>query len=539
MLILLLMTLYLYPNRGNPTQCMLPNGTYAPCGPGNDQCGQPFNKSAPQFHVMDRSCGINDPNGPIYDIENKIYHLFYQDHLGEPGGKVTWGHVVSRDLVHWAHLPVAIWNDSPFDQIAIYSGSSTIVDNRIVIIYPGLCKTSVWPSCTTGFNLVMAVPEASRTDPLLTNWTKLGVIVNASNKDPSSAWETPSGEWRLVTGDTPMIYGSMDFSTWYEIGVQPGFDGGDCPSFFPLPPPTPTSNPIAYVPNTPTHVHMVGGGWMTLGQYTAGPPKSNGTWIKADTQTHRKADKGVYYATKDFWDPVKKRRLLWGWAVNVPPASAQTMAREITWNSELQQLVFSPIEEQIQLRGKILANLTTTKINANETLSLGNWGESVGNQSEVYVTFEIPNYIATFGVVVMTGSDGGKASGTYFYVDYSPESNEVNINDSIDEPPKYHTITVGAMQNRTGSVRKTTDTLRLSPNDKTISMHIFVDNTFSEAYWQNGRVAMTVTTPATDEAGMAISSDASIILKHAHVWRVNNIWISPEQLITNITVPYS
>jgi hypothetical protein len=34
------------------------------CGPGNDQCSQHgYDEDAPSFHVRDRSCGENDPNG--------------------------------------------------------------------------------------------------------------------------------------------------------------------------------------------------------------------------------------------------------------------------------------------------------------------------------------------------------------------------------------------------------------------------------------------------------------------------------------------
>ena len=48
----------------------------------------------------------------------RLSDLFYQDHLYEPsplglnkGSGPDWGHIVSKDMVHWAHLPVAIWND--------------------------------------------------------------------------------------------------------------------------------------------------------------------------------------------------------------------------------------------------------------------------------------------------------------------------------------------------------------------------------------------------------------------------------------------
>ena len=47
----------------NPTICPLPNGTRAPCGPGNDQCGPPQDPNArPKFHVKDLTCDENDPN---------------------------------------------------------------------------------------------------------------------------------------------------------------------------------------------------------------------------------------------------------------------------------------------------------------------------------------------------------------------------------------------------------------------------------------------------------------------------------------------
>jgi len=93
---------------------------------------------------------------------------------------------------------------------------------------------------------------------------------------------------------------------------------------------------------------------------------------------------GHFYASKDFYDPVKKRRINWGWA-QVPPASTQTLPRVITWNPELQQLVYSPAEEQESLRGAQLAKLATTSLAANQTLSLGKWAASVGNQSDIEV----------------------------------------------------------------------------------------------------------------------------------------------------------
>ena len=41
---------------------------------------------------------------------------------------------MSRDFVKWARLPVSIWNDKWYDSVAIFSGSTTIVDGKPVIV---------------------------------------------------------------------------------------------------------------------------------------------------------------------------------------------------------------------------------------------------------------------------------------------------------------------------------------------------------------------------------------------------------------------
>ena len=54
----------------------------------------------------------------------------YQDHIlsSVPPARVVFGHVVSRDLVTWAHVDVAVYTDEWYDHNSIYTGSATIVD---------------------------------------------------------------------------------------------------------------------------------------------------------------------------------------------------------------------------------------------------------------------------------------------------------------------------------------------------------------------------------------------------------------------------
>ena len=143
------------------SECCANNGasgckTTVACAPGHQMCppGR-FGDHGPQFHVRDASCTINDPNGPIYDPVHGVYHLHYQNHVGLHGGR-TWGHAVSKDLAHWAHLPISIWNDQPYDSNTIASGSGTVVNGKIIQVYPGICNKTQ-QGCPNSANLCIAV----------------------------------------------------------------------------------------------------------------------------------------------------------------------------------------------------------------------------------------------------------------------------------------------------------------------------------------------------------------------------------------------
>lgn len=88
------------------------------------------------YHLMREYGWINDPNGFIH--YKGRYHLFYQYHpYDSVWGPMHWGHAVSRDLIKWDYLPIALAPDSDYDNGGCFSGSAIEKDNKLYLMYTG------------------------------------------------------------------------------------------------------------------------------------------------------------------------------------------------------------------------------------------------------------------------------------------------------------------------------------------------------------------------------------------------------------------
>lgn len=79
----------------------------------------------PTYHFRPIANWMNDPNGTIY--ANGYYQLFFQHNpYGDEWGHMHWGHARSRDLVHWEHLPIALWPSLELGEEHVFSGCAAI-----------------------------------------------------------------------------------------------------------------------------------------------------------------------------------------------------------------------------------------------------------------------------------------------------------------------------------------------------------------------------------------------------------------------------
>jgi sucrose-6-phosphate hydrolase SacC (GH32 family) len=198
----------------------------------------------PQFHFTPGEHWMNDPNGLVY--YQGEYHMFYQwNPLGDVWGNISWGHAISRDLVHWTELGLAISYD---DKETIFSGSVVVdKDNTsgfgtkenppLVAIYSSAALPTFAQSQALAYSL-----DRGRT------WTKYAgnpVLDNPDPdfRDPKVFWYEPTKRWimpvALSLQRKIQFYSSPNLKDWTlegEFGPEGSVIGVyEVPNLIPLP----------------------------------------------------------------------------------------------------------------------------------------------------------------------------------------------------------------------------------------------------------------------------------------------------------------
>ena len=201
----------------------------------------------PIFHFVNPEGRLNDPNG--FSFWNGNWHLFYQAYPPEDP-RQHWGHAISKDLVHWRDLPLAIYLHP---EHASYSGSIWVEEDRALAHYHG-----------TRVGNMVAVSD----DPLLLNWKKVTgkAVIPKKNRDtlvldgqemPHHVYDPflwkEDGMYYSISGwrhwneetrahfPTAELYRSPDLENWEyvhqfiegDVFTAPGTDAA-CPYFWPI-----------------------------------------------------------------------------------------------------------------------------------------------------------------------------------------------------------------------------------------------------------------------------------------------------------------
>jgi len=319
-------------------------------------------KNRPQFHFTTRRGWINDPNGLIY--HNGEYHLFYQHNPYEKEwGNMHWGHAVSKDLVHWQELPVALFPD----EIGTMFSGSAVIDHANTAGYnqgdtPAMIVAYTADSPEKQVQCIAYSLDNGRTftkydgNPVIDSKHKWN---SKDTRDPKVFWYDPGNHWVMVLNerDGHSIYTSANLKDWkYESHVT-GF--WECPELFEL--------PIDGNTNNTKWVMYGASGTYMLGSF-------DGKVFTPEAGKYQYTT-GSLYAAQTFSEMPDGRRVQIGWGrvshPGMPFNGMMLLPTELTLRTTKDgpRLVNAPVKETEQLFASARQWTNLTSDQANELLN--------------------------------------------------------------------------------------------------------------------------------------------------------------------------
>ncbi|MGA8185492.1 MAG: glycoside hydrolase family 32 protein [Terriglobia bacterium] len=481
----------------------------------------------PQYHFTPLKNWMNDPNGLVY--YKGEYHLFFQyNPFGNKWGHMSWGHAVSRDMVHWKQLPVAIPEGNG---VMIFSGSA-VVDRHNS---SGFCNStsagdsSCLVAIYAGYTGKEQNQNVAYSNDRGRTWTKYSgnpvIDLHRKNfRDPKVFWYEPGHKWVMVTvlaaEHKVRLFGSTDLKHWTmlsDFGPE-GAAGGawECPDLFDLP----VGNEPGqrrWVLSVNLNPGGVAGG--SGNQYFVG--RFDGWKFTNDNAAGQAlwADYGRdFYASTSFSDiPRSDGRRIWmGWlgnwqyAAHVPTSpwrGIQSIPRALTLKRLPQgiRLVQTPVAELTRLRGRHVAVRNQSVEAANRLLqSKGVKGDTL----EIEATVD-PGRATSFGFEIRKGGTQQTTMG------YDRHLSELFVD-------RTRSGDTGFDPNFPGRQTAPLNVAR----GQTVEWHIFVDRCSVEVFANHGeRVMSELIFPSLSSQGIRLfSSGGSAKILKLDVWNLKSAW---------------
>lgn len=318
----------------------------------------------PEFHFTPPAHWMNDPNGLVYN--DGEYHLFYQYHPhSDIWGPMHWGHAVSRDLINWRHLPIALYPD---ETGMIFSGSAVVdVENTA-----GFGANALVAVFTYNQDYKESQNLAYSTDRGRT-WTKYtgNPVIPPPNplrdfRDPKVFWHVDHWVMALAAGNSIKFFRSADLKNWERTGTFGGREYGSTIGVWETP------DLFMLKVGSTSETRWV----LTVGVGNGGPAGGSGTQYfigefdgRTFTSENPKetilwADHGPdYYAPQSWSNEPNGRRIMLGWMSNwqyareIPAGGkrgAMSIPRELSLaqTSQGPRLAHVPVPEFKKIRGE-------------------------------------------------------------------------------------------------------------------------------------------------------------------------------------------
>ncbi len=463
-------------------------------------------KYRPQFHFSPAVNWMNDPNGLVYF--NGQYNLFYQSNpYGNVWGHMSWSHSVSKDLLHWQHLPVALREENG---IMMFSGSA-VIDKKNTAGFGADAMVAIYTGHTDSLqtqNLAFS-NDAGRT---FTKYNK-NPVLNLHKKDfrdPNVFWFEKNDCWIMSVSHPNEhqieFYRSQNLKEWKSASkFGPVGDTSavwECPDLMQL-----------SIEGTSQKKWVLFTSQNSTMQYFVG--EFDGTKFINENPTTKifKQDYGTdYYAAIAYHNTPDKEPISIGWLNNwnyaneiptSPWKSVMSLPRKLSLkkiNNEwilIQQVI--PSFQTLRKESVVFVNKTITK---EETLGFA------GQVFEMELMFQPP----------LTGESGIKlavGNNHFLKISYNAQHQQMAIDRSQ---------TNTSFSKIFASINRAVAPVQLK-NGK-LKWHIYFDKCIAEIYVNDGEAVFTTQIfPEENENNIQLFSiEGQAIFDYLNFWKLKTIW---------------
>lgn len=410
----------------------------------------------PVAHFTSIRGWLNDPCGLVY--MDGVWHLSYQhNRFGSDWGNISWGHAISRDLVHWQELDDVL---VPDELGAMFSGYSIVDRNNVLGVERGSHETIVAYYTAAGI-----YNYASRGEPFTTclaystdggytykKWENNPVIreLAIENRDPHVVWSPESNCWVMVlfySGNTFGILTSTDLVNWQESSRIDIPNSWECPDLMRM-----------KVEETGEYL------WVLMGVHnTYYVGKLSGGHFTPITELQKQDHGEFLFASHTFANAPEGRFVqigCQGGSVFPSLAFDQMMAfpKELSLHTSEKgySLHAEPVEEIVNLYGSNVQRLTDSDISGNNAVTAS------GVAFHVKATIDLTKTTASkFGFEI----DGVK-------ITYDPSAGYIGVNGS--------------------NMRHAVASTNIIPQDGLLTLEVILDTGMVEVFANHGEFSSTV-----------------------------------------------